>query len=138
MAEIAIRAVDNTSGHPMAWKRGMPVCVMPDGHPWSPRESLPPAQGGKFVILKITDVTVKQVETFLQNRWGISLDEEDGEFSAATVEREYVQLARRKLHFLLDNLPAGVRNQLRTTGSYTTTWQAIRTFLQNRKTQETA
>ena len=130
MAEILIRAADNTSGHPMAWKRGMPVVVMPDGHPWGTKEILPPAQGGPFVIVRITDVTVGQIETFLQNRWGLSLCDED--------RVSDVDIRRRHVHLRVDDLPANVRNQLRNTGSYTTTWTAIRTFLQNLRTLENA
>jgi len=134
MAEIAIRAVNNTwSPHRLRWLRGMPVVVMPDGHPWSDREKLPPAQGGKHVIVKVTDVTVEQVSTFFRNRWGFDLcshGEPDVIFNVAQ--------RRRAINVLVDNLPPAVLIELRDTGMFTTTWAQIRTFIQRHETQELA
>ena len=124
MAEILIRAVDNTSGHIMAWKRGMPVVVFENGHPWGAQEVIPPAQGGKFVILKITDVTVAQVNNFLQNRWGIDLCDE--EMSVVTVLPEAIR--RRVVNLRVSDLPANVRQQLNNNGSFSTTWPNVKSF----------
>jgi hypothetical protein len=132
MAEILLRAVDNISGHPLAWKRGMPVVVFENGHPWSPQESLPPANGGKFVVIKVTDVTVAQVEQFLRNRWGIDLC--DPEIAVVTVEP--TEIRRRVIEIRLADLPIAVRQELNQTGSYTTTWPVLRDFLRKIATDE--
>ena len=136
MAILVFRATNNTSGHSLAWKRGMPVEVLPNNHVFSPRELLPPAQGGSFVRVTVSDVTVQQVRDFLRTRWSFELEEVDYDQSVVTVEPELIPIRRRKFHLRVDDLPVNVRNQLRTTGAFTTTWPNIRTFLQNLRTLE--
>lgn len=133
MAEILIRATNNTNGHPLAWQRGMPVFVAENGWAWGTREIIPPAQGGSFVIVKIPDVTVAQVTTFLANRWGIDLCDEEYDLAIPSLH-----VRRRHIRLRVDDLPANVRNQLNNTGTYTTTWDAIRSFIQRIRTGENA
>ena len=133
MAEILIKAANNSSGHPLAWQRGMPVVVFENGHAWGTQEVIPPAQGGAFVRLTITDVTVQQVHDFFLNRWGIDLCDEELDPVDPTIKAR-----RRHIRLRVDDLPANVRNQLNTTGTYTTTWDAVRTFLQRIRTGENA
>lgn len=104
----------------------MPVEIMENGAPWGRKDVLPPAQGGAFVIVKIPDVTAQQVKDALQARWGCDLCDEEGDRSA-----------RRRIQILVDNLPNNVRNQLRTTGSYTATWAQVKSFVQHIRTGET-
>lgn len=139
MAEILIKAVDATHVDPVkdqrgCYKRGDPVDIRPNGFEWGRLEALPPADGGKFVRVRISDVTPAQVETYLTNRWGIALNVSETE----TVGEDVVVTRRRALRVLVDNLPANVRNQLRNTGFYETTWSAIKSFVQNKLTSETA
>lgn len=131
MAIIVLRAKDNLSGHPLAWKRGMPVCVVESGHQFSPRELLPPADGGSFVRVELTDVTAAQVETFMINRMGCTLD--DGEMS--TVDRT-ASVRRRIIDIVVDDLPNAVRQEMNRTGSYVTTWTAVRSFVRKIATGE--
>jgi hypothetical protein len=58
VAEILLKWLDATNGNAVkdqrgCYKRGDPVVVMPDGHPWGREELKPPAQGGKFVVVKV-------------------------------------------------------------------------------------
>jgi hypothetical protein len=130
VAQIVFRARDNTSS-PMAWRRGMPVEILPDSHVFSPRESLPPAQGGSFFVVQITDLTPAQIVQWFRSRAIPELCDE--EKAAVTVEPESV--ARRVFHIRIADVPPSVRQQINTTGRYVTTWDAIRTFIQNRTTQ---
>lgn len=124
MAEILFRAVDNASGHVMAWKRGMPVVVFENGHVWGAREVIAPADGGKFFRIRISDVTKAQVENFIRNRWGFdTCDEDQG-------------VRRRHIDLRVSDLPAQVRQQLNQTGFFETTWPQVRNFLRRISTQE--
>jgi hypothetical protein len=63
MAEILVAAISKTNilfpEKEMAlYKRGMPVVVMPDGHPWGAKEGLP-----DFVVIKIPGVPVSTLQT---------------------------------------------------------------------------
>ena len=116
----------------MAWKRGMPIEVLPDGHQFSARELLPPAQGGSFARVIVTDLTDTQVEQAMSVRWGSGLCE----MQVSTVAQEPTSIARRLFKLRVDDLPLAVRSELNTTGVYTTTWAAVRTFIQNSATLE--
>lgn len=125
MAEILIAATNPISGHPLSWRRGMPVLAFENGHKWGSDELVPPAQGGKFVVVRISDVTVDQVNTFLLNRWGFVID--SVEYAVVTVSPEPIR--RRPMMLRVADLPVGVRQQLNDTGFFSTTWPQIRTFL---------
>lgn len=133
MAEILFKAVDATNPDGTkdvrgCYKRGDPVLVRDDGWPWGAKELLPPAQGGKFVRVRITDRTAAQIATAVQNRWGVDID--SPETSAGALVR------RRLLRLRVDDLPAGVRNQLNTTGLYETDFATARNFIRNKLTGE--
>jgi len=139
VAELLIFARNNTHVDPVkdergCHKKGDVICVMPDGHTWGNKEVIPPADGGKFVRMTIEDVTPEQIETTLQNRWGLSLtgpEMDPADPDGMTVKR------RKAIGFLLDILPAGVRQQLNTTGAYTTDWPTIKSFVRNKLNGET-
>ena len=130
MAQIVFRARDNTSS-PMAWRRGMPVEILPDSHVFSARESLPPADGGSFFVVQITDLTPAQIMQWFRNRALPELCDEE----KSTVTVDQASVSRRVFHLRIADIPAAVRQQINTTGRYVTTWDAIRTFIQNRTTQ---
>lgn len=136
MAELLIKAVNAThadAGKDQrgSYKRGDIVDVRPDGYEWGRLELLPPAQGGVFVIVAIADVTVDQVRNFVQNRWGCQPD-------GPHVDANKQTLRRRKVQIDISSVPAGVRNTLNQTGRYQTTWSAIRQFVKNKLTADTA
>lgn len=130
MAELLIKAVDARHSDPTkdargCYKRGDIVLVRPNGFEWGRLEVLPPAQGGVFVIIKITDVTPNQVRNWIRNNW-----ETDPEADDTT--------RRRRIKIDADSLPAGVRSTLNQTGQYTTTWATIRQYVRNKQTNATA
>ncbi len=131
MAQIVFRARDNTSGHHLAWRRGMPVEILPDSHVFSARESLPPAQGGSFFVVQITDLAPAQIRQWFRSRAIPELCDEEP--ASGTTAPESV--ARRLFQLRIADIPPAVRQQINTTGRYVTTWDAIRTFIQNRTTQ---
>ncbi len=73
MAEVLIKAVDAVHSDPDkdrrgCYKKGYPVNVCPDNHPWGNEERLP-----RFVVLKIPDATVSEVKHFIQE-WQRQVD----------------------------------------------------------------
>lgn len=135
MAEILIKAIDHTHPYPDkdrrgAYKRGMPVVVMPDGHEWGREERLP-----KFIVLKIPGVSVEKVKKYI-----------DPQLEDAPNERGSYNTYRRRLWKLRwDDLPAGARNKLRDdgeltikagtyAGDYDYTWAQVKTYFRNLKT----
>lgn len=106
------------------WARWLPVDVREVGHVTAHERTV-------FYVLTITDpsLTVAQVKSRLLDRdMDDSNPDEDG-----TGTPRYV----RAWKFLVSNLPAGVRNQILTTGAYSTTLANIRNFIQQRRTGET-
>lgn len=66
MAEILIKAIDNTHPDPIknlrgCYKAGDPVAVFDDGHAWGKEEGPP-----KFFILKLPGVPAAQVRHLIQ------------------------------------------------------------------------
>jgi hypothetical protein len=134
MAEFLIKAVNATHADPLkdqrgCYKRGDIVMVQENGFEWGSLEALPPAQGGKFVVVRISDVTVEQVKTFVQNKLaGVP----NADISMSELDVEARPTRRRRFHLTVDSLPVGVRNTLNTTGFYETTWAAVKAFLQDK------
>lgn len=67
MAEILIKAVSATHSDPNidrsgCYKKGFPVVVMPDNHPWGVYEGLP-----RFVVVKIPGASVETLQAYLSN-----------------------------------------------------------------------
>lgn len=132
MAELLIKAID--ASHPDTdtdrkgcYKRGMPVLVMPDGHPWGSSEELP-----LFVVIKVPGVSVGTLEkyTLPQNIVG-----EHG-----------IETYRRRLwRVRWEDLPIGAKNTLQSTGfltikvgtysgPYDYTWSQIKSYFRNLET----
>lgn len=131
MAELLIKAVDATHTDPTkdargCYKRGDIVGVAPDGWQWGALELKAPASGGKFVVLKITDVTRAQVANWVRNHWACEIDGID------------FNVRRRRVQIDWNALPNNVRNTLNNTGQFTTTWAAIRQYVRNKQTAQTA
>ncbi len=135
MAEILFKAVDAIHADPDkdargTYKRGDVIVIKENNCTWGNKESLPPAQGGKFVIVKITDATVEDIEQALSSRWGISLLDPE-------IDGNGLPIRRRCTRLLVDSLPSAVRVQLNQTGTYTTDWATVKSFIQNKATMET-
>lgn len=137
MAELLFKAVDAIHGDPVkdargCYKRGDLVLVRDDGWGWGSDETKPPASGGKFVVIKIAGVSAAQVAAYVQRKW--SMQPDGPQYEADGVTRK----VRRRLSIPLAALPAGVRSQLNQTGTYSTTWAAIRQYLTDKQTNTTA
>lgn len=132
MAELLVKAVNATHSDSVkdargCYKQGDVVGVAPDGWPWGALELKAPANGGKFVVIKITDVTRAQVINWVKNHWNWIITVFDSEAGK-----------RCRVRIDIDLVPAGVRNTLNTTGQFSTTWSAIRQYIRNKSTDETA
>ena len=132
MAELLVKAVsathpDQTKDAQGCYKLGDVVGVAPNGWAWGALELKAPATGGKFVVIKITDVTRQQVINWVRNNWGTEIDGVD-----------FVNGRRRRVRIDIDLVPNNVRNTLNNTGQYTTTWTAIRQYVRNKITNGTA
>lgn len=114
MAEILVKAVDAVHPDPAkdargCYKRGDPVCVMPDGHPWGRAETLP-----TFWVVRVPGATVDQLRQYVE-----ALTAADGE----TVVR------RRAWGLDAARLPGNVRNQLNSAGTITVTFVQLQSYL---------
>lgn len=119
MAEILVKATNE-----IGYKRGMPVVIMPDGHPWGLEERLP-----KFVVLKIPLIGVAQVAKYIVPQ-----------FLAGELIR------KRRWQIRWDDLPAQDRNKLATEGEliikataaylgpFDRTWAQVKSFFRNLET----
>lgn len=128
MAEILVKAADATHADTTVdqrgcYKRGMPVVVQPDGHPWGAREGLP-----RFYIIKLPGVSVSKVLKYIIED---STRDDDG---------KVVRSRRRVWKFAIASMPAAARNKLVNTGVLTIgatgdyTWAQVRAYLINQKT----
>lgn len=124
MAEVLICARNAT--HPdsdvdrrSCYKRGDPVTVQPDGHPWGAKEGLP-----RFVVVKIPGVSVEQVRDVIQEQTesdqGAALTDDDG---------LPVTFRRRRWRVLVDNVPQQIRRTLAQTGEVTVTPAQIKNYV---------
>lgn len=140
--ELLFKAVDASHADPLVdagcYKRGDFVIAFDNGHTWGTEELLPPAQGGKFARIVISDVTVDQFKNFVRNKWLIAAD--DGETEDVNTEGRIAQrfVRRRRLHIRVADLPANVRNQLNNNGVFTTTWAAVREYVREKVSGTTA
>lgn len=134
MAEILVKAQSITHSDPVkdrrgCYKRGMPVAVMPDGHPWGSEERVP-----KFVVMKIPLIPVSTVEKYIAS------------WVDATDPQNPVTIQRRRWRIRWVDLPPSVQNTLLSTGeltikataSYTGafdfTWAQVKAFFRNEET----
>jgi guanylate kinase len=137
VAELLIKAGDAVNTNPTkdargCYKRGDFVVVFDNGWPWGAEELKAPINGGKFVVIKITDVTADQVRAWLQNHWSCFVDSPRLDVDGVTV------LARRRIKIDVDLVPAGVLQTLNQTGQFSTTWTQIRQFVHDKQTDQTA
>lgn len=119
MCEFLIKARDASNHDPTkdargCYKRGDIVDVQANGFQWGTEESLP-----RFVVVQVTDLGVARARQL------ISPDVD------ATDPLNRIIRRRRLYNVVMAELPAGVRNQLATTGRYVTTLSAIQTFVRN-------
>jgi hypothetical protein len=115
MAEFLIKAQSMTHTDPTkdargCYKRGDIVAVFPDGHTWGRLETLP-----KFVVVKVPGLNAER---------------------AAKYMAEQPDALRRRFRLRVDDVPAGIRNQLRDTGQVTVTWAQLRDFLRDKQTNQ--
>lgn len=128
MAEILVKAIDATHDDPVkdrrgCYKRGMPVVVMPDGHPWGKEEGPP-----KFVVVKLPGIDHKALHKYVR------------EWDHATDAHTTLQRRRWKLH--LDDLPHGahakhpivVKASQKHQGPADLSWAELRAHFHNEET----
>lgn len=130
MAELLVKAVSHSHTDPTkdlrgCYKRGDVVLVRENGHTWGGLELKPPNDGGKFVVIKITDVTLAQVINWVLNHWSCPVESDDG-------------TRRRRVKIDVDLVPPAVLQELNLTGQFTTTWIVVREFVRNKETNATA
>lgn len=127
MAEILVKLSDNIHPDPTrdvgSYKRGMPVVVMPDGHPWGDEERPP-----KFFVMKFPGVPVEDLLDYVA--------EEPGPVDGSI-------LARRRWRFSVDELPRDMRRRIEQSGVMVvrtsrgragdTEWTDLRTRLRDRE-----
>lgn len=128
--ELLVKAVSHT--HPNAekdrvgaYKAGMVVNVMPDGHPWGKEERLP-----KFVLIKIPMVPVEKLE----------------QYAVPQVESGTHMVRRREWMIRVADMPLAVRNKLAKdgeltikstdayTGPFDYTWEQVKGYFRNQRT----
>ena len=124
MAEILVKAVSAAHVDPVkdrrgCYKRGYPVVVMPDGHPWGLEERRP-----KFVVLKIPTIPVSRVLKYIETWEGVQ---------------------RRRGRVRWDDLPTRAKNRLANDGeliikagaydgTFDYTWEQVKAFFRNDET----
>ena len=128
MCEILIFAGNNTHADPDTdrrgcWKRGYPVVVKEDGHPWGAEERLP-----KFVVVKIPGMPAAKAEAFLEPQMvddaGVPVYE-----NVVEAQPRWGIYRRKAWRIAWASLPAGIKNTLQTTGEITVTVAQIRNYL---------
>lgn len=128
--ELLVKAVSHT--HPNsekdrvgAYKAGMVVNVMPDGHPWGREERLP-----KFVVIKIPGVPAQKLLRY----------------AVPEVDAGTNVMRRREWIIRVSDLPLAARTKLARDGELTIkartdysgpfdfTWEQVRTYFRNQRT----
>jgi len=138
MCEILVKAVDASHADPIrdqsgCYKRGMPVVIMPDGHPWG-REEVPP----KFAVLRLPGVSADRVLKYIEPHTQTAGVDRDGNPISKTVRR-------RKWIIRLDAMPAAHREKIAQSGRLTiasglyagahdATWAQARGYFRNQAT----
>jgi hypothetical protein len=122
MAEFIIKAVDAVHPDPQidqsgCYKLGDIVEVRPDGANYGRCECLP-----TFFIVKIPGLSVETARKYMDPEV-ISIGAGDDIISK-----------RRKYHFDWSIVPAGVKNTLLTTGTYTVAWSVVKNYVRNKIT----
>lgn len=117
MAEMLVKAEDATAARDIGcYKRGDVVSIQEDGFAWGVKERIPPAQGGKFVIVKVPGIKPSELEA--------------DDFTKPELDEQGVMTRRR---FVRVNLDAVAESEtLRTEGRVTRTRQALRGITQTK------
>lgn len=127
MAEILVKAISVNHSNPDTdrrgcYKRGMPVVIMPDNHPWGLEERRP-----KFVVIKIPTISVSTISKYIQEHI------------------EGIDIYRRRIWIIrVDDMPAAARNKLANTGqliikagsysdTYDYTWGQVKSYFRDQK-----
>lgn len=140
--ELLFKAVDASDAYPATdagyYKRGDFVVAFEDGHEWGSEELKPPAQGGKFARIIISDVTLTQFRNLVRNKW--SIDPDSVEQVDVNVEGRIAKrlVRRRRLHIRVADLPTVARNQLNQSGVFKTTWATISEYMREKVSGTTA
>lgn len=126
MAEILIRAADSLHPDPAvdargSYKRGDPVCVMPDGHPWGTAERDP----ARFYIIEIPGVAVSTLAKYLEPVWG----------TPDPVTGERLRIRRRRWH--AQGTPQAWQAELAARGRLRKTWAEVRGYIRDKTTGRT-
>lgn len=123
--EFLVKWADNPGDHPDLWKRGMIASpIRPDGWEWGSEEVKSPANGGKFVRIRVPGVTPEEFEASCERELGRKpLDAEDREIDigAGQPARQGAgsPSCRPAIRFDLDNFTAVEREMMRTGGART-------------------
>jgi hypothetical protein len=118
MSEILVFGRNKTNPNSLeedrgCYKRGMPVIAMPDGHLWGTKETLP-----DFIIIKIPGLSVDKANSFIK-------EQTEDDLGAPTIN----MYRRRRWHLVWANLPQAIKDEILSTGEYTTTVAKIRNYL---------
>ena len=153
--DLLIKAVDATNADTLknlrgCYKRGQLVLIKPTGHEWGREEAKPPAEGGKFVIVRllrddgVTPVWAlgepmpARVARYLEPERSDLVFETDPETGEVLLNDNGqalgVVVRRRRYSLRVDDLPLAVRRQFRDTGLYVVKWTTARDFLRDLQT----
>lgn len=131
MCEILVAARNLDSGY----RRGDPITVQRNGHPWGREEGLP-----NFVVVKIPGLSVERAKEFVDPGFWEPAEFGDPEFNAPDVEDRRVKRHRRKVRIFWQEAPAAILQELATTGEVTVTVNQVRNYVRrlryNRQTRE--
>lgn len=118
------------------YQRGDPVVAKPDGWPWGRRETLPPADGGSFARVIISDLTAERANELIA-RYQRAATIGDAELDAPDPEDRVVVLGRRVWRLQWGQVPQTVIDTLRTAGVYgPVTKTQVRQYIVRRDTGE--
>lgn len=129
MAEILFAAWNLPDAVNPKYGKGDPIVVKPNGWVWGTSEgpNEPPAVGGRFAVLQITDCSVEKVANFME-RLIYPATIADDSFGAPDVEDRIVQRWRRQVRLAWNEVPIAKRDNLFNDGWATTTLDAVRPF----------
>lgn len=133
MAEILIKAVNATHADPTkdqrgCYKRGFPVLVMPDGHPWGIQERLPKFVVFKFPLIPVDHPTLLKYVQVWQNVEG----------TIVTQRRRWrirwADLPQVTQDLILLNGGLTIRATLAYLGPFDYTWLQVKAYFRNDET----
>ena len=131
MALLLVMAVTRTNPDPVkdvrgCYKRGDIVEVLDDAAHDGDLVANPIA--APFVLVRITGVTKAQIERLMQSQTALEL---------VSGEMRQVVTRRRRYRVDVDDVPAGILDQLRDNRYVSVTWAQVRNYLRNKETNTT-